>query len=208
MRLEGVYTGDRPTIMQSGLLAQNAHLARRRHSAHAQPTRIEVSQRGLEPASPRAQLASRGRRAAVRGRKVEVLRFAPSMAQTLVARAERLDPAQRDLRPTRRAYLHVGAQASNERLGGSCARAAPRQAGVRPIQRLDSGPPAPLSQPHSGSRSCARRSQRREAEAADSARGPRGDQTARETGRGERAARRRSSSERSIPSMTAPPSHS
>ena len=144
-------------------------------------TWIEVPQRGLEPASPRAHSF---RRAAVRGRKVEGLRFAPSTAQTLDARVERLDPARRGLRPTRRAYLHVGAQALNERLGGSCARAAPRQAGGRPIQRLDSGPPAPLSQPHSGCRSCARRSQTREAEAADSARGPRGVEAARETGGG------------------------
>ena len=134
--------------------------------------------------------------------------MAPPTLQTLDTRAERLDPARRGLRTTRRAYLHVGAQAANERFGGSCARASTRQAGVRPIQRLDSGPRAPLSQPHSGSRSCARRSQTREAEAADSARGPRGARAARETGRGERAARRRSSSERSIPSLTALMSHS
>ena len=170
--------------------------------------RLKRSQHGLEPASPRAQLASRGRRRAVGGRKNEVLRFAPALAQALDTRVERLDPARRGLRPTRRAYRHVGAQAAHERFGGSCARASTRQAGVRPIQRLDSGPPAPLSQPHGGSGSCARRSQRREAEAADSARGPRGDQTARETGRGGGAARRRSSSERAILSMTAPPSHS
>ena len=183
------------------------------HSAHAPPTRIEVPQRGLEPASPRARLApglraaGDGRRAAVKGRKIEVLRFASSTAQTLDTRVERLDPARCGLRPTRRAYLHVGAQALNERFGGSCARAAPRQAGVRPIQRLDSAPPAPLSQPHGGCRSCARRSQTREAEAADSARGPRGVEAARETGRGGGAARRASSSERSVVSTTAPPSH-
>ena len=146
--------------------------------------------------------------AAARGRKVEVLGLAPPMTHTLEPQAERLVPARRGLRPTRRAYRHVGAQAANERFGGSCARASTRQAGVRPIQRLDSGPRAPLSQPHSGSRSCARRSQTREAEAADSARGARGARAARETGRGGGAARRASSIERPIPSMTAPPSHS
>jgi len=154
---------------------------------------INVLQRGLEPTAPGTARTSavpqqpreaEARGSGQRGRKVEVLGLAPSTVQTLGTRAELLGPARRGLRPTRRAYLHVGAQALNERLGGSCARAAPRQAGGRPIQRLDSGPPAPLSQPHSGCRSCARRSQTREAEAADSARGPRGVEAARETGGG------------------------
>ena len=172
------------------------------------PPRIDVAQRGLEPASRVRAGPGAGGVQPSGGRKVEVLRFAPSMAQVLVTRVERLDPARRGLRPTRRAYLHVGAQGIAERLGGSCARASTRQAGVRPIQRLDSGPRAPLSQPHSGSRSCARRSQTREAEAADSARGARGDRTARETGRGGGDARRCPGAERPIPSLTAPLSHS
>ena len=155
------------------------------------------------PGGPLGTARRSPRGAAARGRRVEVLGLAPSMAQTLDTRAELLSPARRGLRPTRRACLHVGAQAL-KRFGGSCARAAPRQAGVRPIQRLDSGPPAPLSQPHGGCRSCARRSQSREAEAADSARGPRGVVSARETGRGGGAARRASSSERSVVSLTAP----
>ena len=130
--------------------------------------------------------------------------MASPMTQTLEPRAERLVPARRGLRPTRRAYRHVGAQAAHERFGGSCARASTRQAGVRPIQRLDSGPRAPLSQPHSGSRSCARRSQTREAEAADSARGPRGDRAALETCRGAEAARRAPSSGRPVLGDTLP----
>ena len=101
-------------------------------------------------------------------------------------------------RSTRRAYLRVGVQASLSAIGARCTRVGSPRAGVRPIQRLNSGPPAPLSQPHSVSRSCARRSQTREAEAADSARGPRGARAALETCRSARAARRAPSSERPV----------
>ena len=101
-------------------------------------------------------------------------------------------------RTTRRAYLRVGVQASLSAIGARCRRVGSPRAGVRPIQRLNSGPPAPLSQPHSGCRSCARRSQTREAEAADSARGPRGARAALETCRGGGAARRAPSSERPV----------
>ena len=173
---ESVYTIRRSSLKRTLVRAQ-ALGPRPAHTDRSCATRAGARVTESTACEPRAT----GSR---QGRKVEVLRFAPSTAQTLDARVGRLDPARRGLRPTRRAYLYVGAQALNERLGGACARAAPRQAGVRPIQRLDSGPPAPLSQPHGGCRSCARQSQTREAEAADSARGPRGVEAARETGRG------------------------
>ena len=101
-------------------------------------------------------------------------------------------------RPARREYLRVGVQASLSAIGARCRRVGSPRAGVRPIQRLNSGPPAPLSQPHSGCRSCARRSQTREAEAADSARGPRGARAALKTCRGGGAACRAPSSERPV----------
>ena len=172
--------------------------------------RLNVERPGLEPASPSTQHVLRQPRSELPP-EAENLRCSNSTRTWLLSLIVELGCRERAFfarRTTRRAYLRVGVQASLSAIGARCRRVGSPRAGVRPIQRLNSGPPAPLSQPHSVSRSCARRSQTREAEAADSARGPRGDQTARETGRGERAARRRSSSERSIPSMTAPPSHS